>query len=251
MGCSRCWTRAWCSGRTARTGSRGWCCWRRCTSMRGSGWRRVARGRLLRDRHLLDVWRWRRRPSPADGPEQATWLNRLDAEYMNIRQALRWALDAEIVQEGLRLAGALVLYWHMRGYFPEGGQWLTEVLALPEAATRTTARAKALMATAFMRYGTRIMVGSSALGAEINTLLAEAVSIARETGDKWVLSAALNALGGRMRARRLSCGPRAVGRELGTLSRTGRPGRHARPVAYVGRHCLGAGRQGGGPYLVV
>jgi predicted ATPase/transcriptional regulator with XRE-family HTH domain len=129
------------------------------------------------------------------GPLGVAWLDRLDAESMNIRQALRWALDERAAQEGLRLAGALMWYWHFRGYLAEGTQWLADLLALPEAAARTTARARALLATAFIRRSTRLLVGAQAVGVETRALVAEAVSIARETGDRWVLAGALVVFG--------------------------------------------------------
>jgi non-specific serine/threonine protein kinase len=129
------------------------------------------------------------------GPEVVHWIDRLDAEQMNIRQALRWALDTGAAQEGMRLAGRLAQYWHGCGYMAEGEQWLTALLALPEAATRTTARARSLTGLAYMRWSTRLLDGGQALGAETRALVAEAVSIAREMGDTWALVWALGRLG--------------------------------------------------------
>jgi predicted ATPase len=129
------------------------------------------------------------------GPQPATWIDRLEAEWMNIRQALRWALDVGAAQEGLRLAGALKWYWHQCGYMAEGLQWLAALLALPEAAARTTARAGALTCMAFLRRSTRLLDGAQAVGAETQALVAEAVSIARETGDRPALGFALFPLG--------------------------------------------------------
>jgi tetratricopeptide (TPR) repeat protein len=129
------------------------------------------------------------------GPQLASWLDRLDTEWMNIRQALRWTIDAGDAQEGVRLAGALKVYWHHSGYIAEGVQWLTEVLALPGAAARTAARARALTGMAYLRRSARLLVGSQAVGAETRALAAEAVSLARETGDLWALVFALRLLG--------------------------------------------------------
>ena len=111
------------------------------------------------------------------------WIDLLDAEQMNIRQALRWALDAGAAQEGLRLAGALTEYWHLRGYMAEGEQWLAALLALPAAAARTPARAQALTGLTLMRQTTRLLDGSPTVDAETRALVAEALAIARETGD--------------------------------------------------------------------
>jgi predicted ATPase/class 3 adenylate cyclase len=77
------------------------------------------------------------------GPEQGTWLERLDPEHDNVRVALSWAKERGEAELGLRLAGALRPFWYARGYFDEGKRWLTETLAQGEQAS-TLARAKAL-----------------------------------------------------------------------------------------------------------
>jgi predicted ATPase/DNA-binding SARP family transcriptional activator len=58
------------------------------------------------------------------GPDQATWLDRLDAETANIREALAWLAGQEPHDDGLRLAGAMGWYWFRRARFTEGHQWL-------------------------------------------------------------------------------------------------------------------------------
>jgi hypothetical protein len=125
------------------------------------------------------------------GPDERSWIDRLDLEQMNLRQALRWALDVGATQEGLRLAGALAHYWHLRGSMAEGEQWLAALLALPDAGARTTARSRALTGLAGIRRSIRLVDGAQAVGAETRALVAEALSIARETGDRWALGWAL------------------------------------------------------------
>jgi non-specific serine/threonine protein kinase len=125
------------------------------------------------------------------GPHERSWIDRLDIEQMNLRQALRWALDGGATQEGLRLAGALIYYWHLCGAMAEGEQWLAALLALPDAGARTTARSRALTGLAGMRRSIRLVDGAQAVGAETRALVAEALSIARETGDRWALACAL------------------------------------------------------------
>jgi predicted ATPase len=70
------------------------------------------------------------------GPDQADWLNRLDAEHDNMRAALHWALDRanqdapeSIPDLALRLAAALWRYWWNRGFLAEGRSWLGRALA--------------------------------------------------------------------------------------------------------------------------
>jgi predicted ATPase/class 3 adenylate cyclase len=80
--------------------------------------------------------------SEQQGPEEATWLERLDLEHDNMRAALSWMLESEEAEPGLRLAGALWQFWDMRGYYGEGRRWLEQALAKDGRASM--ARAKAL-----------------------------------------------------------------------------------------------------------
>jgi DNA-binding CsgD family transcriptional regulator/tetratricopeptide (TPR) repeat protein len=78
------------------------------------------------------------------GPEDLEWLDRLEADHDNLRAALSWALEqVEADELGLRLAGALRLFWEARGYYGEGHSWLQQVLARGGRAS-AAARAKAL-----------------------------------------------------------------------------------------------------------
>ncbi|MDQ3937704.1 MAG: hypothetical protein M3253_03380, partial [Chloroflexota bacterium] len=62
------------------------------------------------------------------GSEQRPWLDRLEQDHDNLRAALRWAIDAEKVDIGFRLAIALWRFWQIRGHIGEGRRWLAELL---------------------------------------------------------------------------------------------------------------------------
>src|SRR5206468_1312577 len=63
------------------------------------------------------------------GAAQATWLDRLENEYENLRAALAWCLAEENgAERKLRLAGALGRFWEVRGYLSEGRSYLAEAL---------------------------------------------------------------------------------------------------------------------------
>jgi non-specific serine/threonine protein kinase len=100
--------------------------------------RQYARERLLassdldqlRQRHLAYYLQLAESAEPKlRGAEQLIWLNRLEIEHDNLRAALAWSLESEATEEGLRLAGALRVFWDRRGHFREGSQWLERILA--------------------------------------------------------------------------------------------------------------------------
>ena len=59
--------------------------------------------------------------------EQNKWFAKLDSEYGNLRGALDWALEYDIVS-ALQLATALAQYWEIRGYVGEGRTTLERAL---------------------------------------------------------------------------------------------------------------------------
>ena len=63
---------------------------------------------------------------------QAVWLERLTEENDNIRAALAWSFESGKVELGLRLAGALVRFWSIRGLMTEGRRWLAGALEASE-----------------------------------------------------------------------------------------------------------------------
>jgi predicted ATPase len=78
--------------------------------------------------------------------EQSTWRRRLEAEHDNLRAVLRWTLERQEAEIGLRLAGALLIFWRYCNHPREGRSWCEQVLAQPGARVRTAARASALRA---------------------------------------------------------------------------------------------------------
>jgi tetratricopeptide (TPR) repeat protein len=128
----------------------------------------------------------------------------------------------------LRLAGAVWLFWYVRGHFARGREALARALALPGAQARTPARAQALFAAGglalyqgdfveghrlsqaalelYRSLGDRLGVARSLSHvalcesgegryAEASARYPEAIAIFREAGDARRLSAALNNLG--------------------------------------------------------
>lgn len=118
--------------------------------------------------------------SPAD---RTAWFARLDAEQHNLRAAVRWALDHQEAGLGMRLVGAVWL-WLRRELIGEGLQWIEKLLALPDAASRTPARAKALFVAGELAWA-----NEDYRAAELR--LNESVDLWRSLGERRWLALAL------------------------------------------------------------
>lgn len=126
------------------------------------------------------------------GPQQVMWLERIEQEYNNLRAAMEWCLEREEVghsgEMALRLAGALRLFWFVRGHYAEASRWLEEALARSGGAI-TVARTKALRA----RGNFAAMQGDRE---RAKALCEESLSQSRALGDKSGTAHALYILGG-------------------------------------------------------
>src|SRR5262249_4204985 len=111
------------------------------------------------------------------GPDQRTWLDRLERELGSLRSALRWAADAGEVEMALRLAGALWFFWDMRGHLREGQEWLEAALDMPAADDNARVRAVALNAAGWLA-----LVQHASYGPAI-ALLEHALATAEAAGD--------------------------------------------------------------------
>jgi non-specific serine/threonine protein kinase len=83
-----------------------------------------------------------------NGPEHATWLQRIEAEQDNIRAVLQWAIECGHAELALRLAGDLAWFWGELVQVSEGRRWLTAALAPAGAWGPSAAKARALGALA-------------------------------------------------------------------------------------------------------
>jgi predicted ATPase/DNA-binding SARP family transcriptional activator len=67
-------------------------------------------------------------------PEQMVSVRALTAERDNLTAALRFTIDGPDVATAVRLGSALAWYWHLVGGEVEARTWLSQILALPDAA---------------------------------------------------------------------------------------------------------------------
>jgi len=144
-----------------------------------------------RQRHAAYYLALAERAEPElQGPGQLSWLARLEEEHDNLRAALRWALereDAEDAETGLRLVGALWLFWHTHGHLSEGRGWLERALSVG-GASAPVMRAKVLN-----RVGWIVLFQGEYAAAK--RLIEQSVALYRELGEAKGLAASLVNLG--------------------------------------------------------
>ncbi len=170
-------------------------------------------GREARDRHLAYFLILAEQAEPYLRLEEAAgWMDRLELEIDNIRQALDWSLvggrmdwkppgqellrekdDRQIhrVEAGLRLASALMWFWHIRNRWPEGVEWLEKLFEKGSGEGLT--RAKALRALGFL-----LMHNRSASFDTVLPMIEESIALCRESGPagRHELAVTLVLLGG-------------------------------------------------------
>ena len=81
------------------------------------------------------------------GPQQVSWLERLDAELANIRAAMAWATEGGEAEIGLRIGAALWRFWQLRGSAAEGRERLERLLALRSGSKAARAMARSRIAS--------------------------------------------------------------------------------------------------------
>ncbi|HEY7034014.1 MAG TPA: LuxR C-terminal-related transcriptional regulator [Thermomicrobiales bacterium] len=116
------------------------------------------------------------------GPNQATWIARLEADLDNLRTALAWYERADPAR-GLRLAGSLWLFWAVRGHLDEGSAWLNRLLTAAGPTAPAGLRAQARFA-----WGT--LAWSRGAFAEAADLAEQALALAESAGDTLVVARA-------------------------------------------------------------
>ena len=85
------------------------------------------------------------------GARQREWFARLLADEGNFRAAMTWALEAGEFDLGLRMAGALWMFWRWAGLFAEGRAWLDAALA-GGAASSLRVRCQGLWGAGWLAY---------------------------------------------------------------------------------------------------
>jgi non-specific serine/threonine protein kinase len=126
-------------------------------------------------------------PHILQGDEQIQWLNRLEREHNNLRAVLAWMLESPArAPMAFEFVVALRNFWHMRGYYTEGRQWLEQILALDT--TPSALRARVLS-------GTSDFASAQGDDATAQKYDEESLAIAQALGDEPGIYFALDGLG--------------------------------------------------------
>ena len=121
-----------------------------------------------------------------EGPEQASWLERLDAEQANLRGASSWAVGNDEPEIAIALGGALWRLWLSRGGGATVQRELTEALASGRG--EPALRARALNAVGILAGAADDFVAAQAA-------FEEAIALAKSAGDRRQMARALGNLG--------------------------------------------------------
>ncbi|HWQ16130.1 MAG TPA: BTAD domain-containing putative transcriptional regulator [Roseiflexaceae bacterium] len=144
---------------------------------------------LARRRHLDFFVQFAEAAEPElFGPQQARWMDALEADHDNLRAALRWSLD-HVPEAALSLSGALARFWYGHTHLSEGRRWIEAALAPRQVAPSAPQVAKAL-------HGVGVLCLFLNDFAATRVYLERARDLARECGDDRRLAFVLYDLGG-------------------------------------------------------
>ena len=122
------------------------------------------------------------------GPQQVSWLARLDREKDNLRATLLWLVEKNETELALRFCEGFGKFCGLRGYWLEEWHWLQIVLELPITPALQSLRAMILRRAGHLAYRFRNLVAA-------HTWQEESVELSREVGNQQNLAGALSGLG--------------------------------------------------------
>ena len=121
-------------------------------------------------------------PDLYGGRGQPGVLNMVEQERENLRAAFAWLVATGDGEDALRLATALLRFWHTRGHLSEGRDWLERALATADPVPPAL-RAKALIGVAIVAWPQNDRE-------EAITALDQALALVEGTADREVLALA-------------------------------------------------------------
>jgi predicted ATPase/class 3 adenylate cyclase len=114
--------------------------------------------------------------------QDAAGLDRLDLEHDNIQAALRWSIERDEAERGMRAATSIWRFWLLRGHLTVGRTWVDRLLAVP--GEQSPVRARAHGAAGSLAYWQQDV-------AETERHYGEALAMFRDLGDRPGIARAL------------------------------------------------------------
>jgi non-specific serine/threonine protein kinase len=121
------------------------------------------------------------------GADQVTWLDRLDREHENLQAALRFSIESQDAELGLRIAASLHYFWYFRAHYAEARTL--------RAAVRALAATPELGALRDVLYGCGMLALHQGDYAGARAFVEEGVAFARQAGAQRQLAPTLATLG--------------------------------------------------------
>ncbi|HUP28115.1 MAG TPA: tetratricopeptide repeat protein, partial [Chloroflexia bacterium] len=134
------------------------------------------------------------------GPEQAAWLDRLEAEHSNLRALLDRLVSAGDFVSSLRIAGPLWRFWFVRGYLTEGRQHLSNILSMDFGTPLDRLPEEVKPAWAKALNGAGILAGAQGDYEASKALFRQGLALERDLGNKASVAGLLSNLGNISRA---------------------------------------------------
>jgi predicted ATPase/DNA-binding CsgD family transcriptional regulator len=114
------------------------------------------------------------------------WSGRLEQDLENLRAVLSWSLSGGDAEMGIRLAGALCLFWYGNGHHVEGHQWTQRLLKRLDEVSLVY-HPRFLLSAGHLAFLYDLDAGKP--------LFSRALTIARDLGDRLQIAWALALLG--------------------------------------------------------
>ena len=142
------------------------------------------------DQHLAFYLRLAEEAEPElSGGDQSAWLERLEQEHDNLRQAGEWSIRSARPDAAIHLAGALWRFWRIHGHLGEGRRRLEAALSMETTGSGLAkVRAKALL-------GAGALARSQSEYERARALLQEGLAVGRQTEEQDTTAAILLELG--------------------------------------------------------
>jgi predicted ATPase/DNA-binding SARP family transcriptional activator/DNA-binding CsgD family transcriptional regulator len=121
-----------------------------------------------------------------NGPDQAEWVDRLEAEHDNVRAALDWSLESD-PETALGLVAVLGNFWWAHGHINAGSRWL-------EAALTRTGGLETVVRAGALRFA-GVLSEEQGRYEWAEEFYEEGLALYRRLGDRRGVAALLNSLG--------------------------------------------------------